>query len=67
MFVMLIEDLLGLNLFQEISHDIEVLHSEEVQKLIELRQQARECKNWQDADRYRDALLALGYKVVDKK
>jgi cyanophycinase-like exopeptidase len=37
----------------------------EVQKLLELRQVARQAKNWHEADVLRDQILALGWKVVD--
>lgn len=38
---------------------------EEVQKLLVKRQQAREQKNYQEADRIRDKLLKLGYHIED--
>lgn len=37
----------------------------EVQKLVEARKQARDAKNWQESDRLRDAVLALGFVVED--
>lgn len=37
----------------------------EVQDLLELRQAARQAKNWHEADILRDQILALGWKVVD--
>ena len=40
---------------------------EEVQKLIELRNEARNSKNWAESDRLRDQLISKGYKVKDTK
>lgn len=37
----------------------------EVWALLELRQAARQAKNWHEADVLRDQILALGWKVVD--
>ncbi len=38
---------------------------EEVQKLLEQREQVRAQKNWNESDRLRDELTKLGYKVLD--
>lgn len=40
--------------------------SEEVQKLIDLRNQFRTEKNWAESDKIRDQLKALGYEIKDK-
>ncbi len=37
-----------------------------VERLIQKRSQARACKNFQEADRLRDELKALGVEVIDK-
>lgn len=41
--------------------------SEEIQKLLDERAQARTEKNWQRADTIREKLLKLGYEVSDTK
>lgn len=38
---------------------------EEATRLAQLRQDARAHKNWQEADRLRDEITSLGYKVLD--
>jgi hypothetical protein len=38
---------------------------EEIQELVELRQQARTNKRWSESDTLRDQIAALGWKVVD--
>ena len=40
---------------------------EEIQILINLRNEARSSKNWAESDRLRDELIALGYNVKDTK
>lgn len=42
-------------------------YSEEIQKLIDARQQARIEKNWALADKLRDELVSLGVLIEDKK
>lgn len=37
----------------------------EVQNLLELRQAARQAKNWHEADVLRDQIMALGWKIID--
>lgn len=37
----------------------------EVDALVELRQKAREAKNWPESDRIRDQIASLGWKVID--
>ncbi len=44
-----------------------VVITQEIQNLLDARQQARFNKNWQLADQLRDQLQALGYQVQDKK
>jgi cysteinyl-tRNA synthetase len=39
----------------------------EIEKLLSEREQARKEKNWTRADKLRDELAALGYRVQDKK
>ena len=38
---------------------------EEILRLVELRQQARAEKRWQDADNLRNQITAAGYEVMD--
>ena len=40
---------------------------EEVQKLVDERNIARENKNWAESDRIRDILIGMGYTVKDSK
>ena len=47
--------------------ECEVAVTPEIQKLIDDREQARKVKNWALADKFRDELLARGYKIQDKK
>jgi cysteinyl-tRNA synthetase len=39
----------------------------EIEKLLAEREQARQAKNWALADQLRDALIAKGYKIQDRK
>ena len=39
----------------------------DVLELVEKRKQARQEKNWQESDRLRDEIQALGYNVKDTK
>jgi len=41
--------------------------SEEVQKLVSQRNEARANKNWAESDRIRDILISMGYTVKDSK
>ena len=40
---------------------------EDVQKLVEERNNARANKNWSESDRIRDILIGMGYTVKDSK
>ena len=40
---------------------------EEIKELMEKRQKARQEKNWAEADKIRDEILAKGYTVQDTK
>ena len=40
---------------------------EEVKKLVELRKEAKQNKDWANADKYRNDITALGYQVKDTK
>lgn len=42
-------------------------YSDEIIELINLRNKARENKNWGESDRIRDVLIVKGYKVKDGK
>jgi len=55
--------ILGLGMDQFKEEKVEV--SDELQKLLEMRQQARADKDWAAADKARDEIQARGYKVVD--
>ena len=39
----------------------------EIQELVDLRNKARENKDWSESDKLRDELIAKGYKVKDTK
>ena len=41
--------------------------TKKVQKLLEMRNRAREDKNWVEADRIRDEISSMGYKIVDDR
>jgi cysteinyl-tRNA synthetase len=51
--------------------DFDLLVSEslpvEISKLAEARLLAKTLKDWGEADRIRDELLSLGYKMIDEK
>ncbi len=44
---------------------VEIVVTEEMQSLVEAREQARLNKDWAESDRIRDALLALGVQIRD--
>ena len=54
---------LGLNIKNWEEEKIEI--STEAKDLLMLRNKAREEKNWPEADRLRDELKKLGFKVLD--
>ena len=51
--------------------DFEFLTSEslpaDISRLAEARALAKSLKDWTEADRIRDELLSLGYKMIDEK
>jgi len=58
------DKVLGLNL-ASLSPEDSKLPNEELSKLLERRQKAREARNWVAADQIRETLLKLGWKVND--
>ena len=44
-----------------------IVLEEEIQELINLRNIARQEKNWSESDRIRDILIQKGYNVKDSK
>lgn len=56
---------LGLELFTEAEAAAEA--PDEIQKLAQARWDAKQSKNWVEADRLRDELLAAGWTVKDSK
>lgn len=59
------QDVFGLPLDPLPEKEVEL--TQEMQKLIQEREQARKEKDWKKADALRDQLRALGYEVQDKK
>ena len=59
------DDVLGLDLVNYKPE--EKVLPEEIQKLVELRNEARNSKNWSESDRLRDEIIKKGYKVKDTK
>ena len=57
------DKVLGLDLDKVKEKKVEV--SDDIQKLINERQKARENKNWSESDRLRDVIKALGYTLED--
>lgn len=59
------DEVLGLDLsnYEKKQNDI----PEEIQKLVEERNEARKNKNWVESDRIRDILINKGYNVKDSK
>jgi cysteinyl-tRNA synthetase len=57
------DEILGLGLANDSVR--EVVLPEEVVALMAKRDMARKAKQWQESDRLRDELVALGYKVLD--
>jgi len=54
----------GLNL-DKVEAKKEEKTPEEIKKLMDLRSQARQQKNWGESDRIRDQIKAMGYEVED--
>lgn len=61
----LFQDVLGLTLVPLAEKVQEI--TQEIQKLLEARQEARAAKDWKKSDQLRDELKLLGYDVQDKK
>jgi cysteinyl-tRNA synthetase len=59
------DEVLGLDLKNSKMPEIEL--PEEVKKLVDLRDEARQNKNWAESDRLRDELISKGYTVKDTK
>ena len=55
----------GLSLLEPFVEESESDAGEDVQAMLEARQQARKDKDWAEADRLRDAIAAAGYVIVD--
>ena len=54
-------------LYDEFNLDRELSAKEAIEKIIELRKQAREAKDWQKSDEIRDKLLAHKIQLKDSK
>ena len=39
--------------------------ADDVEKLVQQRQEARKAKNWKEADRIRDLIVSMGYILED--
>ena len=63
----LAEDILGLHLCMEKQSQEKQDIPENIEKLAELRWQAKLNKNWVDADKYRNEIADMGYIIVDSK
>ncbi|MGC2310947.1 MAG: cysteine--tRNA ligase [Candidatus Babeliaceae bacterium] len=61
----LLQEILGLSLQPLPEKTIEI--TPKIEELIQLREQARKNKDWQQADKLRDELKTLGYEVHDQK
>lgn len=55
----------GLSLMEPFVEESGSDAGEDVQAMLEARQQARKDKDWAEADRLRDAIAAAGYVIVD--
>ena len=64
LFKILAEDILGLEFVEEKENDD---IPEEIKKLAELRWQAKINRDWANADKYRDEIIAKGYQLLDSK
>ncbi len=58
------DEVLGLDLSKYIGKPIEI--PQDIQKLMDERNQAREEKNWEKADSLRDQIIEKGFSVEDK-
>lgn len=61
------DEVLGLDLKEFLNKTQMVAIPKNVSNLLLQREMAKNEKNWQEADRIRDVIFNLGYKVVDKK
>ena len=61
----LLQQVLGLSLQPLPEAVLEI--TPEIQSLLDQREEARLAKNWALADKFRDELLAKGYKIQDRK
>jgi cysteinyl-tRNA synthetase len=64
-FINKVDLLLGLNLIDACTENIDVEIPKHVQHLFEARTKAREEKNWAEADKLREEIKALGFQVID--
>lgn len=58
-----IDSVLGLNLIKLSKKEIQI--PEEIQEILNERQQARQDKDWQTSDKLRDKLSQLGWQIED--
>ena len=59
---------LGLSEVEDLSEEKETSSiDEEIQKLIDSRNEARKNKDFKKADEIRNTLLEMGYKIIDSK
>jgi len=61
--VLKMDRIFGLGLDEFVSKPLII--PKEIESILEARSEAREAKNWQEADRIRDELLNLGWTVED--
>ena len=61
------DEVLGLNLKEYKKEENSIKLPEEIQKLVDQRNEARTNKNWNESDRIRDILIEKGYLVKDSK
>lgn len=59
------DEVLGLDIENQIKANSNLEISDEIQKLLEKRQSARESKEWNLSDKLREEIEALGYLVKD--
>lgn len=66
-FIHVIDDLLGLKLADSLVAEAHVEIPAEIQNLIDLRNTAKQNKDWTLADDIRNKITSLGYEVIDEK
>ena len=64
--IKIMEEVFGLD-FGEVKQKEEALIPAEIEKLAKLRWEAKQNKNWQEADELREKIKNLGYVINDKK